>query len=61
MPKNIVMKVVYTEPGHKGNTATNVQKSAKVESGIEVMVPLFVNTGDMIVVNIETGKYVSRH
>ncbi len=60
MPKNIVMKVIYTEPGHKGNTATNVQKIAKVESGVEVQVPLFINNGDTIVVNIETGKYVSR-
>ena len=59
-PKNVVLKVTYSEPGHRGDTATNVQKTATVESGLEVQVPLFINTGDSIVVDVETGKYVSR-
>ncbi len=61
LPKNIVLKVTYAEPGHRGDTATNVQKQATVETGIEVQVPLFINIGDSIVINVETGKYVSRN
>ena len=60
LPKNVTLKVIYTEPGHRGNTATNVTKPATVETGIEVQVPLFINKGDSIVVDIESGEYVER-
>jgi len=60
LPKKVSLKVTYTEPGFKGNTQSSVQKPAKLETGLEIMVPLFVNVGDTVVVNTETGKYDSR-
>jgi len=54
------LKVVETMPGVKGDTATGGNKPAKLESGISVNVPLFVNEGDMIKVNTETGLYMTR-
>lgn len=59
-PASVVLKVTYAEPGLKGDTATNVQKPVKVETGAEVRVPLFVNEGDMIKINTETGEYLER-
>lgn len=59
-PASVVLKVVYAEPGIKGDTATNVLKPVKVETGAEVRVPLFVNEGDMIKINTETGDYLER-
>jgi elongation factor P len=52
--------ITYTEPGAKGDTATNVTKPATVETGAEVKVPLFINEGDFIKVNTETGAYMER-
>jgi len=60
LPQHVVMKVTYTEPGVKGDTATNATKPAKVESGAEVNVPLFVNEGDNIKIDTETGSYMGR-
>lgn len=60
MPQNVVLEVVETEPGVRGNTATNASKPAKVETGANVMVPLFINEGDMIKIDTESGKYVER-
>lgn len=60
LPKKVNLKVTYTEPGFKGNTQSSVQKPAKLETGLEVMVPLFINVGDTIVVNTETGRYDGR-
>jgi elongation factor P len=60
LPKKVSLKVTYTEPGFKGNTQSSVQKPAKLETGLEVMVPLFVNIGDVVAINTETGKYDSR-
>jgi elongation factor P len=53
-------EVTYTEPGIKGDTATNTMKPATIETGAEVRVPLFINTGDKIKVDIFKGIYVER-
>lgn len=60
MPQYITMEITYTEPGVKGDTATNSTKPAKVESGAEIRVPLFVNQGDKIKIDTRTGAYVER-
>jgi len=60
LPKKVALKVTYTEPGFKGNTQSSVQKPAKLETGLELMVPLFINVGDTIEINTEDGKYSGR-
>lgn len=60
MPTKVTLKVTYTEPGIKGDTATNTLKPATVETGTEVRVPLFVNEGDLIEVDTRDGSYVKR-
>ena len=60
LPPFVVMKVTYSEPGIKGDTATNTLKPAKIETGATVMVPLFVNTGDKIKVDTRDSSYVER-
>ena len=60
LPVKVQLKVVYTEPGLKGDTATNTLKPAKVESGAEVRVPLFINEGETIEVDTRDGSYVGR-
>ena len=60
MPATVIMEVTHTEPGVKGNTATNATKPATVESGAKVRVPLFINEGDKIKINTETGEYQER-
>lgn len=60
MPAKVQLKVTYTEPGEKGNTATNTLKPATVESGAEVRVPLFINEGETIEINTADGSYVGR-
>tara|TARA_R110002167_G_scaffold54785_20_gene156093 strand:- start:3055 stop:3621 length:567 start_codon:yes stop_codon:yes gene_type:complete len=60
MPASVVLEVTYTEPGVKGNTATNATKPAKVETGAEVNVPLFINEGDKIKIDTEKGSYMER-
>ena len=60
LPPSIVLEVTYTEPGEKGNTATNAFKPATVETGAEVRVPLFINTGDLIKINTVSGDYSER-
>lgn len=52
--------MTYTEPGIKGDTATNTMKPATVDTGAEVRVPLFIDTGDRIKVDIQKGVYVER-
>lgn len=59
-PIKIELKVIETPPGVKGDTATGGTKPAKLETGATVTVPLFINEGDVILVNTETGEYVSR-
>ena len=60
VPQFVVMEVTYTEPGVKGNTATNVSKPATVESGATVQVPIFVNQGDLIKIDTKERVYVER-
>ena len=60
LPDKIVVKVTYSEPGMKGDTATRTLKPATVETGATVMVPLFVNEGELIRVNAKSGEYVER-
>lgn len=60
MPPKVTLKITYTEPGIKGDTATNTLKPATVETGATVRVPLFVNTGDSIEVDTRDGSYVRR-
>jgi elongation factor P len=60
LPNSVELKVVETEPGIKGNTATGATKNAKLETGHNVQVPLFINEGDVLVINTSEGKYVSR-
>ena len=60
MPAKTQLKITYTEPGLKGDTATNTLKPATVETGATVRVPLFVNEGETIEVDTRDGSYVSR-
>ena len=60
LPVKVVLKVTYTEPGLKGDTATNATKPAKVETGCEVRVPLFINEGELIEVDTRDGSYQGR-
>lgn len=60
MPPSVVLEVTHTEPGVKGNTATNATKPATVETGATVNVPLFINEGDKIKVETEKGTYKER-
>ena len=60
LPTHVVPEVTYTEPGLKGDTATNTLKPATVETGAEVRIPLFLNTGDKIKVDTRNGSYVER-
>jgi elongation factor P len=60
MPTYVVLEITYTEPGDKGNTATNAFKEATVETDATVRVPLFINTGDKIKVDTRTGEYSER-
>ncbi len=60
LPPNIVLRVTYTEPGLKGDTATRTLKPATLETGASVNVPLFVDTDELIRINTVTGEYVER-
>lgn len=60
LPDFLDTEVTYTEPGVKGDTATNTLKPATIDTGAEVKVPLFINTGDKIKVDTRTGQYVER-
>ena len=60
MPASIILEVTYAEPGVKGNTATNATKSATVETGATVNVPLFINEGDKIKIDTASGNYMER-
>jgi elongation factor P len=60
MPNSVDLKVIETEPGIKGNTATGATKNAKVETGFNVQVPLFINEGDVLLIDTREGKYISR-
>ncbi|MEZ5084195.1 MAG: elongation factor P [Bacteroidales bacterium] len=60
LPAYVVLQITYAEPGDKGNTATNAQKEATLETGASVKVPLFVNEGDKIKVDTRSGDYSER-
>ena len=60
MPASVILEVTYAEPGLKGNPATNATKPAKVETGANVNVPLFINEGDKIKIDTATGAYLER-
>jgi elongation factor P len=59
-PTFVEMVVTETEPGHKGDTTSNVQKPAIMETGLEITVPLFVGPGEKLKVDTRTGSYVER-
>jgi elongation factor P len=60
LPTSVVREITYTEPAVKGDTSGKVLKPAKIASGFEVAVPLFVNTGDRIEIDTRTGEYRRR-
>ncbi len=60
MPASVILEVTHTEPGVKGNTATNATKPATVETGARINVPLFINEGDKIKVDTEKSNYLER-
>lgn len=60
MPSHVILEVTHTEPGLKGNTATNATKPATMETGATVNVPLFINEGDKIKIETDKGTYVER-
>ncbi len=59
-PASVVLLVTYAEPGVRGDTATNVLKPVTVETGAEVRVPIFINEGDYVKINTQTGEYIER-
>jgi elongation factor P len=60
MQNSVELKVVESEPGIKGSTATGATKNATVETGLTVQVPLFINEGDVLLIDTREGKYISR-
>jgi elongation factor P len=60
IPNSVELKVVETEPGYKGDTVQGAMKLAKLETGITVQVPLFINQNDAVKVDTRTGKYIER-
>lgn len=59
-PTSVELEIAYTEPAVKGDTSTNAQKMATVETGVEIRVPLFINQGDKVKVDTRTGDYIER-
>ena len=59
-PNFVILTITEAEPGVKGDTATNSLKRAKVETGADIMVPMFVNEGDKVKIDTRTGEYLSR-
>jgi elongation factor P len=60
MPGSVSMKITFTPPGEKGDTVSNVTKTAEVDGGFEVQVPLFIKPGDRIKIDTSTGEYVGK-
>jgi elongation factor P len=60
MPLSVILEVTHTEPGIKGNTATNATKPATLETGASINVPLFINEGDKVKIDTEKGQYIER-
>ena len=59
-PTTVTLRVTKTDPGFRGDTATNVTKPATLETGAEIKVPLFIDEGELLIVDTRTGDYVSR-
>ena len=57
---NVAFKIIETEPAVKGDTATGATKNAIIETGFQIKVPLFINEGEIVIVNTEDGKYQGR-
>jgi elongation factor P len=60
LPVKVTLEVVSAPPGVKGNSAGNVNKQVELETGAKINVPMFVNEGDTIRINTDTGEYVER-
>ena len=60
LPPKVVLKVIETDPGVKGNSASNIYKPAVLENGLKTKVPLFIGTGESIRVDTRTGEYIER-
>jgi elongation factor P len=60
VPAKVHLQITWTEPGLKGDTATNTLKPAKVETGAEIRVPLFIEEGEMVEVDTRDGSYLGR-
>ena len=60
LPAHVILEIAHTEPGIKGNTATNTFKPATTETGASINVPLFINEGDKIKIDTEKGAYIER-
>lgn len=60
LPTFVEKTIAYTEPGARGDTATNVLKPARIDNGYEIQVPLFINQGDIIRIDTRTGQYADR-
>ena len=60
VPSHVILEISQTEPGIKGNTATNAFKPAKTETGADIQVPLFINEGDKIKIDTVKGSYIER-
>ncbi|MDR3345321.1 MAG: elongation factor P [Oscillospiraceae bacterium] len=59
-PNTVTLQITQTDPGFKGDTATNVTKPATLETGAEIKVPLFIDEGELVMVDTRTGDYLSR-
>lgn len=60
LPPHVNLRIIQTEPGFRGDTATNVTKPATVETGAEIQVPIFINENDLVRIDSQTGAYVER-
>ena len=60
LPKSVELRIVQSDPGVRGDTATGATKPAKLESGATISVPLFISEGDLVRVNTDTGAYITR-
>ena len=60
LPQHVYLTVTYTEPGFKGNTATNAMKNATLETGAVIKVPLFIEEGELLKIDTRTGEYLER-
>ncbi|MDR2234256.1 MAG: elongation factor P [Tannerella sp.] len=60
LPAHVVLEITYTEPGIRGDTATNTLKAATVETGAEIRVPLFINVGEKVEIDTRDGSYIGR-